>query len=159
MPLLHRIARRLPQSLCLIYSILAFVSIPFILRLKCKPNDIESITETITCKGVVALVFAIAVSSGVSEVSSLVFLFKDIRSKEERSTLKRCLPLLLYQDLSLALLHAHQTSHDDDVTYHDKLSNMILLGVVCGFSLVTILGGTICKILLLIFFTPEDLIQ
>ena len=113
------ITRFVCRILCLAYSVLAFVSIPFTLRLMsedtkwltndtvivplrvCMPKDfsdidIESTSSNLsvsmeytssseyTCKGVDVLIFAVAVSLGISGVASLIYLFKGIRSSKRR---------------------------------------------------------------------------
>ena len=191
------ITRFVCRILCLSYSVLAFVSIPFTLGLMgedtkltndndtvivplrvCMPKDfdIESISSSsitvsmeyssseYTCKGVDVLIFAVAVSLGISGVASLIYLFKDIRSIKEKGTLNLCFLLLQSGLVSAALLHevtfwkqSYQASYD--AMYDGKLSvqfpsNMILTSIACGFAFILILGLTVRK-MLFVFFPPS----
>jgi len=179
--------------------VLAFVSIPFTLRLMsedtkltddtvivplkvCMPKDfsdfnIESTSSSLsmsmeyssseyTCKGVDVLIFAVAVSLGISGVASLIYLFKDIRSIREKGTLNLCFLLLQSGLVSAALLHEvtfwkHSYQATYDAMYDNKLSvqfpsNMILTSIACGFAFILILGLTIRKMLSIFFPRSRD---
>lgn len=183
----YSVANYACRGCLLTYAVLAFVSIPFTLRLMststevlwnsetrevtmpltvCMPSNLDAFDMDGSkismeydyadggskCKGTGVLVFATAVSTGISAFASLIYLYKDVRAIMAKGTLNMSFLLLQSGLVSASLITEVNFWKHSYQLYYDSLgslgvggevsvrfpSSMVLATAACAFAFISL---------------------